>query len=827
MSFRYSGMYRVVLSVIGFCFIFHLATAQINSFPYFEDFETTNGGWSSQNLSGVYNNWVWDSPMNPVINSAASGTRCWILGNSPIVFNPLHPYYYGPDERSAAVSPEFDFSALANPGIKMNIWWNSQFSVDGTVLQSSIDNGATWQTVGDYLDPDNWYNDSSISALPGGGVVGWTGDTATSQTGSGGWVEAQHPLTGLAGEASVLLRFAFASDGGVDSAVSVFDGFAFDDILIADLPVFELGNDTILCFADSLILEACDPGAASYQWNTSPLDTLCDLVAVSTARYIVTMTDTLGFFIRDTIRVTVSSTFVNLGPDQIICPGDTVTLNAFNPNATYLWEPTLATTPAIDVFSTGEYKVTAIDNFNCIESDSINIVVDFVPVVDLGPDTNICAGGSIQLDAGAGNPGTTYDWDPITATTQTLFISAPGTYSVLVTTQANCTETDTVTIGVGLTPLVDLGPDGIFCDSIRLNASNPGASYFWSTTDTTQRITVSSSGAYSVTVTDPSGCNSADTIMLTQSTGTPFSLGPDPIICGGGTVSLDIGVPGQRYFWSNGDTTQSTNISFAGPVIATLINGDGCESKDTVTIARSTLGLELGADRSICDGDSVLLTAGPNGETYLWSTNETTQSIYASLAGDYTVTKTDSIGCSLSDTVTVSVTPSPTPAFGITGDKVLFSNLSFSDQSTGSVISWFWDFGDGTTSTQPNPTHAYASIDSFDVCLTVDDGTCTRTTCETIFIDVFSGIYGYHPGIELLVYPNPSQDFTQVELTVPRESDAEVSIRDLSGKLLLRENLGYASQFNHQLDVSGLARGLYIFTVKIGNQPLHLKLEVQ
>src|SRR5690606_13678918 len=104
--------------------------------------------------------------------------------------------------------------ALSAPAVQFSIWWNSEFSWDGTVLQSSIDGGATWQNVGALGDPNNWFTDGSINGNPGGQQVGWTGRNSTSN-GSNGWVVARHALPGLAGQSSVFLRFAFGSDGSV------------------------------------------------------------------------------------------------------------------------------------------------------------------------------------------------------------------------------------------------------------------------------------------------------------------------------------------------------------------------------------------------------------------------------------------------------------------------------------------------------------------------------------------------------------------------------------------------------------------------------------
>jgi hypothetical protein len=190
----------------------------ISSFPYLEDFENGNGFWAS---SGTNNTWELATPANPVINSAASGANAWITNaNGP----------YNSSENSSVVSPCFDFSALNDPVIRMNVWWNSEFSWDGAVLQSTLDSGLTWQNVGAFGDPDNWYTDNSLNGNPGGQQEGWSGRNSTNN-GSGGWVVARHDLDSLGGEPNVKLRIAFGSDGSVQD-----DGFAFDDIEIFEKP---------------------------------------------------------------------------------------------------------------------------------------------------------------------------------------------------------------------------------------------------------------------------------------------------------------------------------------------------------------------------------------------------------------------------------------------------------------------------------------------------------------------------------------------------------------------------------------------------------------
>ncbi|QCE40912.1 gliding motility-associated C-terminal domain-containing protein [Psychroserpens sp. NJDZ02] len=194
-------------------FIGWQANSQITTYPYTEDFEAGDGGWIADNT--VAGTWALGLPADAVINSAASGANSWmtnLAGN------------YNTSENSSVTSPVFDLSSLTAPTVSFSIWWESEFSWDGTVFQSSIDNGVTWQNVGALGDPDNWYNDNTISGSPGGQSVGWTGRDGS---GSDGWVTASHVLIGLAGETNVIFRFAFGSDtSGQD------DGFAFDDVSI-------------------------------------------------------------------------------------------------------------------------------------------------------------------------------------------------------------------------------------------------------------------------------------------------------------------------------------------------------------------------------------------------------------------------------------------------------------------------------------------------------------------------------------------------------------------------------------------------------------------
>src|SRR5215212_8361506 len=154
---------RILFTAISFILFYSLSHAQcIATFPYTEDFEADNGGWTS---GGTLNDWAWGSPSKAVITQAASGSNCWITGG-------LNGSFYNLGERSYVQSPCFDFTNLKRPYISFNIFWESEKTYDGTNFQYSLDGGANWTNVGSINDApncfdQNWYNSPNIVNLSG------------------------------------------------------------------------------------------------------------------------------------------------------------------------------------------------------------------------------------------------------------------------------------------------------------------------------------------------------------------------------------------------------------------------------------------------------------------------------------------------------------------------------------------------------------------------------------------------------------------------------------------------------------------------------------
>jgi hypothetical protein len=535
----------------------------IASFPYFQDFEGTSY-WTVNN--GINGTWELATPANTVINSAASGVNAWVTNASG---------NYNPNDNSWVTSPCFDFSSFTcAPTVEMDIWWESEFSWDGAVLQSSIDGGTSWQNVGAITHPNNWYTDNTINGSPGGQQEGWTGRNGS---GSNGWVTASHSLDGLAGQSSVKLRTAFASDGSVSD-----EGFAFDNVRIHDGLMF-LDNmypdDFTLCEGDSIQLSGIGDGNGNsiYSWSTA--DTTQMIWAFTGGDYILTRMDSTGCSFTDTatiIEIALPTPY--LGVDTLGCAG-TIMLDA-GTAASYLWS-TGETTQTINVAISDTIWVAA-TNIGCATIND-TIVIDTIyanPVIDLGLDTTAC--DWLNLDAGAGY--SIYTWSS-GGSAQMDSIMSTGAYTIIVEDVNGCMGMDSIMVTIETTPMLMLGADTSACDGATITIDAGTAdSYMWSNSATTQTIPVTTSGTYSVTATNAGLCADSDDIMVTFNTNPTVTLGNDITVCEGDSVSLDAGAGNTTYNWSTGSTTQIEVVTTSGTYTVTVTNANGCEGTDDIMV---------------------------------------------------------------------------------------------------------------------------------------------------------------------------------------------------------------------------------------------------
>ncbi|MCB9234441.1 MAG: gliding motility-associated C-terminal domain-containing protein [Bacteroidia bacterium] len=348
------------------------------------------------------------------------------------------------------------------------------------------------------------------------------------------WVEVTNPVTGCSTRDTITLA-------------------------LTPNPVVNLGNDTVFCVGQSVVLNAGNAGS-TYLWSDNSTAQTLTVTGVGTVW--VQVTNPLGCVSSDTINLNVAGyPLVDLGPDTILCFGQSLFLDASNVGGTYLWFNG-ATAQTQTFTGTKTIWVAVTNPTGCTSRDTLQLTTLSFLGVNLGNDRNLCEGTPLTLDAG--NPGMLYQWSTNEAT-QTISVSASGTYWVVVSHPLGCPNSDTVQVNFALRPVVDLGPDTVVCDQefLALDADPlgqfPNATYTWSNGDTGPAILIDANGNYWVKAVSIPGCFGRDTLGVTFSRVPVVELGPDTTLCGKVDFTLDadpLGLfPGAQYLWNTNEST--------------------------------------------------------------------------------------------------------------------------------------------------------------------------------------------------------------------------------------------------------------------------------
>jgi len=429
------------------------------------------------------------------------------------------------------------------------------------------------------------------------------------------------------------------------------------------------------------------------------------------------------FFEQLSIPVTCN---VNLGADQLVCGNDTVILDAGAGGIGFFWS-TGDTSQTIQVFSSGEYWVKKFFDSSCTDIDTIEVHFLPNPVLNLGNDTVLCPSTIFLLDAGSGF---NYQWNT-GSTSQSFHVNTTGTYAVTITDGAGCTASDSISLSFNGNS-VSLGNDTTICigNSVVINAGPGYSSYLWSNGSTDSTITVNTQGIYTVTVTSPGGCSSADSKVISISDPV-IHLGNDTLVCGPLNYQLNAGSGFTSYTWQNNSHLQTFTVTSVGEYFVSAVNSYGCPASDTIQIQNSNPIVNIGSDTIICSGNSGEIIAGGTGFiSYLWNTGETTTSITVNENGNYSVTVTDNAGCKDSESKIVSIdTPSVyigTDTSSCNGSGIIFS-------AGNSFENYLWNNGSNEESVMSNGEGIYSvTVTDINGCTAADDARVNYAECMDI-----------------------------------------------------------------------------------------------
>lgn len=445
----------------------------------------------------------------------------------------------------------------------------------------------------------------------------------------------------------------------------------------------------------------------TYLWQSGGQTTIA-VNSLASGTYTVTVTDARGCnttaFAVITEPALLTSTFGS--QTNVSCLGGangsvTATGTGGTAGYTYNWMPGNINNATANGLAAGIYTVTVTDTRGCTGQNTVTITQPAAALaVNATVNNATCFGGSTGSIVAAASGGTTpysYSWLPGGQTTATINALPIGTYTVNVTDSRGCITSGNYTVNqptqivinlTGTNPTCFATTNGSITSSV--SGGNPAYTYTWTPGNIQNaNITNIGIGTYTLAVRDNSNCRVTATLAITRPPNLTATTTRTNETCnysddGTATVAPVGGTPPYTYSWApSGQTTITATGLAAGIQTVTVTDNNGCIRTATATITQPNpitanfinqvnvrcFGGNTGSVRAVGAGGT------PN-YTYSWAPNGATTSLTNGLAaGDYTVTITDSRGCTGQDTVTISqpsapltvtATSTPTTCFGST-----------------------------------------------------------------------------------------------------------------------------------------------------------------
>ncbi len=544
----------------------------------------------------------------------------------------------------------------------------------------------------------------------------------------------------------------------------------------------------ITCDGKGFVTASGGSGSYSYLWDNGNNTT--NVLDLCTGIHTVTVTDNITN-LSSTATITINdppNPNVNINPSlSTICAGTEQDLTASGA-INYLWSgDSLSSTSgnivSVNPTSNTTYTVTGTDANLCSATSSTIVNVNPVPIIDAIPNQYLCEGFATNLIQFNTSPSAdSYKW---TNSNTTIGLAANGTGNTIpsfitsdVISQQTSIITITPTIGlcegtpiqfiitVNPIPIASAGLDDTICSgkSTQLNGSG-GTSCIWNpssglsdATDYNAIATPSNTTNYKITVWE-NGCSATDEMILSYIQSPVANAGNDISICEGEETTLNAS-GGNSYLWQN--TTSLSSLTICNPIANPSISStyivnafsNGCSDIDSVVVTVIPLPIVTitANPSSICKGDICVIDATSSvsyngGTNYLWNnySSDAQISVRPETNTIYTVTAFNSI---CTDTASIFIEVKPLPTINMNSDTNSGCTpviINFSNTSHPTPDNYLWNFGDGTTSTVPNPSHTFIEPGYYDISLTVTSNGCSTsfTNNQMIFVDAIPDLDFY------------------------------------------------------------------------------------
>ncbi len=544
-------------------------------------------------------------------------------------------------------------------------------------------------------------------------------------------------------------------------------------------PMPDLGDDKIGCIGSEVVLGVEGLGNVIWSLNNTPISMEDTIKVTEPGTYGVTIlaaNDCNGF---DEVIVTFEEgPSLTLGDDNSYCEGENYSISAMTDGDNITWfkdgiEIMGETGFDLTVNGSGMYSAIVTGSSGCSVEDEVMIIENEVPSVEFTQNETICDGESVMLVGPSGAD--TYQWilgGVVISDLQSISVTDAGSYTLAITNEFDCSDSDIVDVTVSSVPSLILDPSFAICEGedAVIVADSDASSFQWFVNgeelmgETGNTITLNSESMVEVIATNNDGCNSMASTSVTAAASPTVTLGDDISLCPNENFTFDAGMQ-DAYMWSNstdGPTlTVSSNVTelTIDTYAVTVTNAEGCTAEDEVQVTLLPI-ISGSIDQStsgVCNGAPVQLTA-TGGTMYTWIDGSGTltdidganatafpseSTTYQVIIGD------DCPGNEVTETVVIDVFEAGDDIDAGEDDCVVNGSTIDLSATGGDSYQWLEDPTIDVGASSPNPT--------------------VSPTEETIYFVDITDVNGcvFRDSVTICILDNPLESFVLISIITP------------------------------------------------------------
>ncbi|MFK7757792.1 MAG: T9SS type A sorting domain-containing protein [Flavobacteriales bacterium] len=578
--------------------------------------------------------------------------------------------------------------------------------------------------------------------------------------------------------------------------VKANDGYSDGEVILnlnlMPTPELSLESEVVICPGDEFIQNAISNAEVS--WNNG-VDNGTTWYPEQSASLTVTAINANGCIINANLDLTVYPVAdLEEVSDYSLCLGQNVLLNANSNESSVIWSNGVTNGSSYAPQATEEATVTVTSIHGCESSQTIDIVVHPLPIVNAGEDISICFGEATSLNAT--HNGVIGNWNQQVIDGVQFTPEESMGYTFEATNEFSCVASDEVFIEIKELPVISELSDVAICQGqgVILEIIHDGASGSWNDDyEIDQQVFPEDSQEFTFTAIGANECQTQTSFMATVHANPAIDMPLDTEVCAGSEYLLNA-ISDEDITWSDNYSNNSSIIVSNNLTLeAIATNSFGCVTTELLSITALELPfVDAGQDMFVCPGDGIILNGSGDGMLE-WNVGQENQTEYFLTEEEVLVlTATAANGCVAQDEMVVALHALPEVELSFeNGVLTATGAMTFQWYFNGELIS-----GIEANSFEPLENGEYQVIGYSEIG-------CSNYS-EVMDLTI-SSIDEKNPASQFVFYPNPASDHVIVQ--ADGDNSHQLEIFNLEGKLILSENLNSGK---NSVQISHLASGVYV-----------------